>query len=147
LLSSNNERLAMKNLVNRNREIMSRRLNNLSEVFYDMNDVFKKLIKSNMNEDEVKDMLFEEIREQICKGCPEYKHCHRTFSADTKKMFEELIQVSMERGRITLLDIPSYLTSRCGKTNSLISEINTLTSQYKNYANLVGNVLVEFRYL
>lgn len=140
LLSSNNERLAMKNLVNRNREIMSRRLNNLSEVFYDMNDVFKKLIKSNMNEDEVKDMLFEEIREQICKGCPEYKHCHRTFSADTKKMFEELIQVSMERGRITLLDIPSYLTSRCGKTNSLISEINTLTSQYKNYANLVGNV-------
>lgn len=140
LLSCNNERLAMKNIVNRNRELMHRRLAYLSEVFYDMNDVFKRLIKQNMSEEEVKDMLFEEIREQICKGCPDYKHCHRTFSDDTKKVFEELIQISMERGKITLLDMPSYLTSRCGKTNALISEVNTLTSQYKSYATLVGNV-------
>lgn len=140
LLSTTSDRLAMKNVVNRNREVLHRRLSNLSEVFCDMNEVFKKLIKQNMSEDEVKDMLFEEVRGQICKGCPEYKHCHRTFSDDTKKMFEELIQISIEKGKITLLDIPSYLTSRCGKTNNLISEINTLTSQYKNYANLVGNV-------
>ena len=140
LISSSSDRLAMKNLVNRNRELLHRRLTNLSEVFYDMNDVFKRLIKQNMSEEEVKDMLFEEVRSQICKGCPEYKHCHRTFSDDTKKMFEELIKISLERGRITLLDIPSYLTSRCGKTNNLIGEINTLTSQYKNYATLVGNV-------
>lgn len=140
LLSTNSERLAMKNLVNRNREIVSRRLNNLAEVFYDMNGVFKRLIKQGMSQEEVQDMLFEEIRGDICKGCPEYKHCHRTFSDDTKKMFEELIKIAMERGRITLLDIPSYLTSRCNKTNNLISTINTLTSQYKNYATLVGNV-------
>ncbi len=140
LLSSTSDRLAMKNVVNRNREVLRRRLTNLSEVFCEMNGVFKKLIKQNMSETEVKDMLFEEIRSGICKGCPEYKHCHRTFSDDTKKMFEELIQISLDKGKITLLDIPSYLSSRCGKTNNLISEINTLTSQYKNYASLVGNV-------
>ncbi len=140
LLSSNSDRLAMKNIVNRNREVLSRRLNNLSEVFCDMDSVFRKLIKQSLSEEEVKTMLFEEVRGQICKGCPEYKHCHRTFSADTKNMFEELIQISLEKGKITLLDIPSYLTSRCGKTNALIGEINTLTSQYKNYSSLVGNV-------
>lgn len=140
LLSTNNERLAVKNVINRNREILRRRLDSLAEVFCDMNDVYRRLIKQSMSEEEVKDMLFEEIRGQICANCPEYKHCHRTFSDDTKKMFEELIQISMEKGRITLLDIPSYLTSRCGKTNALIGNINTLTAQYKNYASLVGNV-------
>ncbi len=140
LLSTNNDRLAMKNVVNRNREIMHRRLSSLSEVFCDMNEVFKKLIKKNMSDEQIKDMLFEEIRGSICKGCPEYKHCHRTFSDDSKKMFEELISIALDKGKITLLDIPSYLSSRCGKTNNLISEINTLTSQYKSYSTLVGNV-------
>lgn len=140
LLSSGSDRLAVKNMVNRNREVLHRRLNNLSEVFFEMNEVFKKLIKEEMSPEEVKNLLFEEVREGICKNCPEYKHCHRTFSADTKKMFCELITIALERGRITLLDFPSYLTSRCGRVNSIISEVNTLTKQYKNYASLVGNI-------
>ena len=140
LLSSNNDRMAIKNVVNRNRELLYRRLSNLSEVFCDMNDVFKKLIKSQMSEEEVKDMLYEEIKDSICKGCSEQKHCHRTFGEDTKKIFKELISIAFERGKITLLDLPSYLSSRCGKANHLINEINTLTSQYKSYSKLVGNV-------
>lgn len=140
LLTNNNDRLAMKNLVNKNRELLYRRLNNLSEVFCEMNQVFRKLIKRNMSEEEVKDMLYEEIRSSVCKDCPEQKHCHRTFSEDTKRIFKELITIAFERGRITLLDLPSYLSSRCGKANYLISEINTLTKQYKSYSQLVGNV-------
>lgn len=140
VLSTKNERLAIKNVVNRNREILYRRLNNLSEVFCDMNEVFRKLIKKELSEEEVKDMLYEEIKDSICKGCTEQKHCHRTFSEDTKKIFKELITIAFERGKITLLDFPSYLSSRCGRINHLISEINTLTSQYKSYSKLVGNV-------
>lgn len=140
LLSSNNERLAMKNVVNRNRELLYRRLNNLSEVFFEMNHVFRKLIKTGMSEEEIKDMLYEELKNTICKGCSEQKHCHRTFSEDTKKIFKELITIAFERGKITLLDFPSYLSSRCAKTNYLINEINTLTKQYKSYSQLVGNV-------
>lgn len=140
LLTSNNQRLAVKNVVNRNRELMSKRLSSLSEVFYDMNEVFKKLIKKEMSEEEVKDMLYEEIKESICKGCSEQKHCHRTFGEDTKKIFKELITIALDRGKITLLDFPGYLSSRCGRISHLIGEINTLTSQYKSYSSLVGNV-------
>lgn len=140
LLVTNNERLAVKNVVNRNRELLGRRLSSLSEVFCDMNEVFKKLIKKEMSEEEVKDMLYEEIKDSICKGCSEQKHCHRTFCEDTKKIFKELITIAFERGKITLLDLPGYLSSRCGRAGHLISEINTLTSQYKSYSTLVGNV-------
>ena len=140
LFTSNSQNLAVKNLINRNREILHRRLDNLSEVFFEMNSVFKRLIKSEMSPEQVKEMLYNEIRSTICKNCSEEKHCHRTFSADTKKVFEEMITIALEKGRITILDLPSYLVSRCGKGNMLISEINTLTSQYRNYSQLVGNV-------
>lgn len=140
ILAGRSDRMAIKNVVNRNREILERRLNNLAEVFCDMNEVFKKLIKRELTEDQVKDMLYEEIKDSICKGCSEQKHCHRTFGEDTKKIFKELITIAFERGKVTILDFPSYLSSRCGRINHLINEINTLTSQYKSYSKLVGNV-------
>ncbi len=140
LFTSSSQKLAVKNLINRNREILHRRLENLSEVFFEMNSVFKKLIKTEMSPSQVKEMLYNEICSSICKNCPEEKHCHRTFLNDTKKVFEEMITIALEKGRITVLDLPSYLASRCGKANMLISEINTLTNQYRNYSQLVGNV-------
>jgi len=140
LLLPSPERLAVKNLLNRNRETLQRRLANLSEVFFDMNIVFRKLIKKEASEEEGKEMLYDELKKSICMGCPEQKHCHRTFSEDTRKVFIQLITIALERGKITLLDLPSYLISRCGKSNFLISEINTLTNQYKSYRQLVGNI-------
>lgn len=140
IFASSSSRTAIKNVVNRNRDLLQRRLYNLSEVFFDMNNVFKKMIKKEMSKDEVEDMLYSEVKNSICKNCPEHSHCHRTFGDDTKKMFKELIMIALERGKITLLDFPSYLSSRCGKLNLLINEINTLTNQYKSYRELVGNV-------
>lgn len=140
LLGDNHDRLAVKNVVNRNREILHRRLGRLSEVFNEMNYVFKGLIKRATNEEDVKNMLFEELKRGVCKGCAESKHCHRTFSEDSEKIFKELISIALERGKVTILDFPSYLSSRCGRVNTLISQINTLTMQYKSYSSLVGNV-------
>ncbi len=140
LLAFNGDRLASKNLLNRSREMLYRHISNLSEVFCDMDEVFKKLIKKGMTPEEAKSMLYEEIKGDICRNCPEKGHCHRTFASDTKAMIEELFTIAMERGKITLLDIPSYLTSRCNKVNALINEINTLSNQYKSYSSLVANV-------
>ena len=140
LLNKNYDRMAVKNLLNRNREIMERRLDRLGEVFYDMNIVFKDLIKKQAGPEEVKEMLYEEIKGAICKGCGDHKHCHRTFNEDTKKIFIDLITIALERGKITLLDLPSYLASRCRRAKTIIEEINTLTKQYKSYTSLVGNI-------
>ena len=93
-----------------------------------------------MTLDEVKTLLEQEITDKICSFCPERNHCHRTFSENTKQVFDELITISFERGRATLLDIPSYLTSRCKQTNSILGSINTLTAQYKKYMTMVNDV-------
>ncbi len=134
------DRLAMKNVVNRNRELLHRRLGNLSEIFNDMNLIYRNMLKSGMTLDQVKEMLQQEICDKICSFCPERNHCHRTFAQNTKQVFDELITIAYEKGRTTLLDIPSYLTSRCKQTNSILGSINTLTAQYKKYMGMIKDV-------
>ncbi|MBP3620095.1 MAG: hypothetical protein J6J24_05520, partial [Clostridia bacterium] len=124
------DRLAMRNVANRNREILHRRLGNLGEIFNDMNLIYRNMLKSSMSLEEVKTILQQEIVDKICSFCPERNHCHRTFADSTKKVFSQLIEVSYDKGRATLLDIPSYLTSRCKQTNSILGSVNTLTGQY-----------------
>lgn len=134
------DRIAMKNVVNRNREILHKRLGNLGEIFNDMNIIYRNMLKRGMSLDEVKRLLNQEIASKICSFCPERNHCHRTFAENTKQVFDELITISFEKGRTTLLDVPSYLTSRCKQTNSILGSINTLTSQYKKYMDMVKDV-------
>lgn len=134
------DRIAMKNVANRNREILHKRLGNLGEVFNDMNIIYRNMLKRGMSLEEVKTLLNQEISSKICSFCPERNHCHRTFEQNTRKVFDELITISFEKGRATLLDIPSYLTSRCKQTNSILGSINTLTSQYKKYMEMIKEV-------
>ena len=134
------DRLAMKNVVNRNRELLSKRLSNLAEVFNDMTIIYRNMIKRGMSKDDVKKVLYEEICEKICSYCPERNHCHRTFADSTKKVFEELITIAFERGKATLIDIPSYLTSRCKQTTAILGSVNTLTAQYKKYLTMLADV-------
>ena len=134
------DRIAMKNVANRNREILHKRLGNLGEVFNEMNIIYRNMIKRGMSLDEVKVLLKQEISSKICSFCPERNHCHRTFAEDTKKVFDELITISFEKGKATLLDIPSYLTSRCKQTNSILGSVNTLTGQYKKFMRMVKDV-------
>lgn len=134
------DRLAMKNVVNRNREILHNRLGNLAEVFNDMNIIYRKMLKSGMTFEEVQSVLEQEISDKICSFCPERNHCHRTHAESTKQVFDELIKISFEKGKTTLLDIPSFLTSRCKQTNAILGSINALTAQYKKYMSMTQDV-------
>ena len=140
IFSLSKDRLAMKNVVNRNRELLHKRLGNLAEVFNEMNIIYRNMLKKNMSKEEVSKILNEEICDKICSYCPERNHCHRTFAEDTKKVFDELINVAFERGKVTLLDIPSYLTSRCKQTSAILGSVNALTSQYKKYLTMMSDV-------
>ena len=134
------DRIAVKNVVNRNREVLKRRLGSLSDVFGEMNKVFRGLVKQNLSEEEVKKLLRDEIVSRNCESCPDRARCHRTFQAETEKVLDELVTIAFEKGKITLLDIPSYLNSRCGRLNGIISATNSLTRQYKSYSGMLSNI-------
>lgn len=134
------DRLAMKNVVNRDREILHRRLGNLSEVFDDMNVIYRKMVKSTMTFEDVQSVLEQELMSKICSFCPERNHCHRTHAESTKEVFDELIKIAYDRGKATVLDIPSFLTSRCKQSSAILGSINALTSQYKKYMSMSHDI-------
>ncbi len=138
--SSNSSSVAMRNIVNRNREGLTKRLYDLSEVFGEMDYVFRSMIKGGMSKDEVKEILMQEIRSKVCEDCKERNYCHRVCENETNKIFSELVNCALERGKTTLLDIPAHLTSRCSRVSNLVAIINNLTSQYKQYASFMNNL-------
>ncbi len=140
IISSGSSSVAVKNVVNRSREGLTKRLYDLSEVFGEMDYVFRSMIKGGMSKDEVKDILLQEVKSKVCEDCKEKNYCHRVCQAETEKVLTELVECALERGRTTLLDVPSHLTSKCSRVSNLVSIINNLTTQYKQYASFMNNL-------
>ncbi len=140
IFTSSSENIAMRNIVNRNRESLARRFNDLSDVFGEMDRVFRMMIKGGLSIEQAKSLLFNEIKEKLCVQCPERNKCHRIYERETESVFSELISLALERNRITLLDIPPFITGKCGKINSLVGIINDITDQYKQYASVMNNL-------
>ena len=135
-----NNNLAMRNVVNRSRESLCRRLYNLSDVFDEMDFVFRSMVKSGLNQEDVKKILIAEIKEKICADCAEKNICHRACINQTEDVFNVLVSAGLQRGKTSLLDVPPYLTARCSRVSNLVGSVNQLCSQYKEYAGMVSNL-------
>lgn len=132
--------LAMRNIVNRNRDSLKKRFLSLSDVFSEMDGVFRTMIKGGLTQEQACALVMSEISEKLCQNCPERTKCHRIYEREMKSVFNELIIISLEREEITLLDIPPFLASRCGRINALVSIINENSKQLKQYANFMNSV-------
>ncbi len=131
---------SLETIINRNRDNVHKRLLKLSQVFGEMDKVFRSMIKGKESETELKSLLATEIKSKLCASCPEKNRCHKTYSEETNSILNNLCNIAFEKGRITLLDIPSVLTGRCFKINQLVYTVNDLIEQYKSYASLLGSI-------
>ena len=138
--STSADRLAMRNIVNRNREHLSRRLGELGDVFSEMNKVFCSMIKGGLSKEDAQAYLVQEVKEHSCEGCPEINTCHRAKAEETSKLFDDFVTIAYERGRVGVLDIPPNLLARCPKTSQIIANTNELCEQYKKYAQVMTNI-------
>ena len=132
--------MAMRSVVNRSRENLCKRLYDLSEVFGEMDYVFRSMIKGGMTKEQVKTFLIGEVKEKVCADCPEKNMCHRMCLEETCGVFENLIVSALERGKTSLLDVPPFLTTRCSRVSNLVGAINQLCSQYRQYAGVMNNL-------
>lgn len=138
--NSNISKLTMQNLLEQNRNTMKKRLGELERVFAEMDKVFRSMIKGKMAKEELKTLMHNDLCSKLCESCPDKNRCYRTYYDETKQTIKTLIDTSFEKGRVTLIDMPSTLTSRCHKVNQMVFEVNNQINQYKNYASLVGSI-------
>lgn len=131
---------AIRNVVNRSRDGLCKRMYEISQVFFDMNNVFRGLIRGLLPAQEAKDMLTMEIQQNVCKDCPERHKCWRVLNTETNQVFSDILDAGFERGKVLILDIPPFLNSRCNRTTMLLSVINQLLVSYKQYTTMVSNM-------
>jgi len=132
------DKVAVRSLVNRTKAGICKRMNELSQVFGEMDIVFRNMVKGVLNEEDSNLLLTQECLNKVCASCPDRNQCAR--NNNTRDVISGLVSCGFERGKVTLLDVPQYLVSKCGRINFLITTINQQLKSYGNYTQLVGNM-------
>lgn len=140
MLGGETDQTIVRNVVNRSRDGLCKRMYEISNVFNDMNAVFMSLVKGILSAEEAKLMLIEEMQKNVCKECPERHKCWRVLNSETNDVFNDIISAGLERGKVLILDIPPFLSSRCNQTTTIINVLNQLLVSFKQYTTMVSNM-------
>ncbi|MDD4002641.1 MAG: SpoIIE family protein phosphatase, partial [Clostridia bacterium] len=140
ILETDSERQLSKHIINHTRQQLNLKLVRVSEVFYEMEKIFCGMIKGYMSPEDAVNMLSADAKEEICCACPQKEKCHKENADTVDKGFCSAIKAGIDKGRVTLLDIPPRLASVCLKTNSVLSVCGRLSNSYRQYAVVVNNL-------
>lgn len=138
-LGSRAEKQLSRHIINRCRSELTQKLSSVGEVFYEMEKVFAGMVKGYMSPDDAVRMLSREAIEEVCSSCADKKRCHK----DLRKVesgFEAAIKAGIDKGKVTLLEIPPELASSCIKPNALLSACGRLSGTYRQYAIVISNL-------
>ena len=138
--STGEDRLAMRNIVTRSRDQLSRRFAQLSDVFNEMNKVFRATIQGGLSKEEAKVMLCQELKDKVCRDCPNCAKCHRTNQEETMAAFSKLFASALEREKVAPFDLPSTITRVCERANVLLGQVAQLSDNYKKYAGAMNSI-------
>ncbi|MBR6779322.1 MAG: SpoIIE family protein phosphatase [Clostridia bacterium] len=132
--------ISSRNLINTTRKNIRKRMAELSNVFMDMKQLHLNMVKKELNKEELIAMLTREVTSTCCKDCLDKNRCTRSLGTDNKSNLETLINIAVTKGKVTLLDIPNGLSNRCAKVNNLISLINRVCDEYRQYKSMLQDI-------
>ena len=132
--------ITSRNVINTTRKNIKKRMVELSNVFLDMKQIHMNMTKRELTKDELIAMLTREILSSSCKDCLDKNRCTRSLGLDNKSNLELLVEIAINKGKVTLLDVPSALTNRCSKINNLITLINRMIDEYRQYKSMMADV-------
>lgn len=140
MLGGYREKIAIRHIVNRSKQGICKRMDEIADVFLEMDKVFRGMVRGVLPESEAKKMTAQDIVDKCCRDCPEKNKCLRVNGKFTTEIFDNLINASFERGKATLLDLPQYLTTKCNRVQNIISVTNQSLASYKHYSSMVYNM-------
>ncbi len=122
-----------RHIINRLRVNLSRRLFDLSEVFFAMQNTFKSLTRGVLPPEKAVYAIGNEVTDNACKDCPQKLKCWRADASSTQTYLHQLIGCGIDRGKVTLLDLPPEMANKCLRVSTMLSITNTEVANYKQY--------------
>lgn len=139
-LCGTNEKVASRFIVNRTKDQLSRRMSELSDVFMQMERIFGSMAKGGMSNEDARLLLANEMPVRLCDGCNMRERCYSECAPQTMEAFCSVIYIALERGKANIMDVPSYLSSRCSRLTSLVSLANQMAAAAKGRNAFVANM-------
>jgi len=128
-MSRGDNRRAFTGIVNRRGRELAARLYSASDVFYDMS----KNLETVTNGEEIytSERLARDIVKNYCGKCADRESCFTALGDDTYSVLKPMADAALNRGKVTIVDMPPFVTSRCSKTYSLATVVNSAADGYK----------------
>ena len=126
--TSSDNRHAYAGVVNRRGREIAFRLSSASDVFYDMSKNLEKIADSRAECSA--DKLAKEVARNFCGKCKDRESCFGALGSDTASVLLPMADAALNRGRVTILDMPPFVTGRCANMHSLASVINNTAKAY-----------------
>lgn len=134
------EDIAVRTIINRNRQSLCARLYELSEVFYDIKNVFSGMVQNNKDFQELSPFIVESVKQKNCALCPKNNECLRMYLNDTNNGIYNLLNLAFERGRASMIEVTPYLAKNCTRLSILIASVNNLVDEYKSNIQAKNNL-------
>jgi len=138
-LGANEQAFAVRSIVARTKNTLSRKLYDLSEIFFEMKLSFASMVKGVVPREQAKTVLAREVSEVVCNDCASKNLCWRTHMQRTENAFLNIMEGAMDRGKATVLDLPDDMTKNCKRLNSVLTNTNQAVDRYKHYYIVTTN--------
>jgi len=134
--------LVSKNTINRNRQGVNKRLENLSGVFNEMQNIYKNLVRGSLPPEETSRMLARNLADNVCDRCENRPNCRRDVvsSEQVNESFEKLCYVGLQRGSVNFLDISPDMSIKCTKLNAVLNTANNYITQTHSQSQSRGRM-------
>jgi len=132
--------IIIKNIINKSKKQIIKRVEELSVVFSEMDRVYRNMVKGVLSDEKAVEMLKGELISSICDDCPNKNKCFRGDGNFLDNSIDTLLNIGYEKGKVLLIDLPAYLTSNCIKINQMVSTLNSMIASYKEYTGVISNL-------
>ena len=105
------------------------KISNLSNVFAEMQNVYRTLLVGPIDKSAATSIIASEVVKKSCFNCENYKKCHKS-ELDMHSAFESMVHACVNKGRISVVDVPRLLSSECDKIQGVIASANAVVSSF-----------------
>lgn len=125
------EKHAARAIVNRDRRTVAGKLQNLSKVFYEIKDILMTEVAEKQQETDAA-ALTSEVCGRCCASCGNVSVCREALGgSSTDVVVRGLVLAALDNGKASILDTPSFLSSRCKKINGMITATNDVIERHR----------------
>lgn len=132
--------IGLLNIFESSKKYLIKRIDDLSGVFTEMDEVYRGMVRGNLSDAEAKKLIKEETVLGVCSKCPNEGVCYRSNGSFVENCLDTLAGVCYEKGRVGLVDISEYLTTNCINVTVIVQYLNNIMSAYCEYRDGVNNM-------